>query len=468
MARRPQNQTRRRRVPLRNFAPGCTADPELAWNDRIKLDFRSGAVHVADGGNLYRYLRSLRAGGSITSPARDPSNTSIKFQLREEVPLLGASFKFWRTNRRTATGTGLSSIWNMHVTLEVNPTRMLASCECRQTRLRALRRGIFPTFDEARDRMIRDETLDNGNNYFCDADTRLAVNADAQTINEYAIRASLAFIERVLEPRRSLEPTDEGRAEASWDGTASRDIEFQFDWDHWAISQMETYWEFGTPDAVSTVHALARHASEIASGLEETFYTMDGIHVGSARTRRPENAVSLTIPLGQKHTKLVIYAKAPRRVRCEVRHLKNPRSIYGRYDAVHQLTNGRLENLFLLISEVNRLSGSNRANPFLRELWRRDNRRNGTVVQLTVFLGHVATVCEQTGADMVRVLSPLVANGRLAGSGPESYRSAVRQLVDCGVLRPTNIRRRSTGRDYAVTRPYADVLDQLKNNMRRI
>jgi len=67
----------------------------------------------------------------------------------------------------------------------------------------------------------------------------------------------------------------------------------------------------------------------------------------------------------------------------------------------------------------------------------------------------------------LRILSPLIANGRLGSAGEESYRNAVTTLVDRGVLRATRIRRRTAGRDYAITRPYADALDQLKANMGR-
>ena len=69
---------------------------------------------------------------------------------------------------------------------------------------------------------------------------------------------------------------------------------------------------------------------------------------------------------------------------------------------------------------------------------------------------------------MLRILAPLIANGRLIDSGNENYRNAVRGLVRRGVIRLTNIRKRSTGRLYAVARPYSDVLEQLKDNMRRI
>lgn len=418
------NQTRRRRVPLPVFAPRCNAVPERAWNDKIKLDFRKGSIHVSNSVNLYQYLSGLKDVGHITGLKRKSGNSRIEFKLPDSVSLLGAQFVCWPANNRIVDTRN----WNLKTTLEINPTRLFSHCGCRITRLRALRRGYFPQFDEERDQQIRDETLDNSNNYYTDADVRQAVNTDRQSINEHAIRACMAFVEHAVEPRVS------SSGEVGWHGPRTREVQFQFNWDHWAISQLETYWEFDCLDAVSTVHAIAAQASEIVTGLEETYYALDDIGVGRPTLQRPDNAVSLTIPLGQRNTKLVIYAKSPRRVRCEVRHLKNPRTIYGRYSQIQRLTTDRLENLFKTITAVNRLSACNRANPFLHELWRRDVRPVGTVVQLTIFLGHIAEVCESTDADMVRVLSPLIAHGRLGNSGPGSYRSAVSQLVHRGVL----------------------------------
>jgi hypothetical protein len=265
-------------------------------------------------------------------------------------------------------------------------------------------------------------------------------------------------------------------------------VPIEFNWDRWHIKQLEHFWEFDVLDAVMTVHRFSRPTSEIAEGLRETVYVPDtaeqttrewietnpfedtdaqaaeGTDVVSTSIVHPQNALSLTVPLRNK-INLALYAKAPRRLRCEIRYYVNPRSIHSRHPEVRSLTTDRFGNLIALLSVIADRSAE-RANRFLDTLWQRVDRPEGRIATLSTLLEHIASACQQTGASIDTLLPGLIAHGRVFRQGTEERVAAIDLLVSRRVLTRTRVRVRSRGREYAIARRYADVVEQLAISLR--
>lgn len=399
---------------------------------------------------------------------------------KAEVPLLDASFVFRRINDRT---------WSLRIVFDLNPTRLLSHCGGHIDRLRRWRPDDY--FRPAGDRReeIRQHTLDGTDNFLPDADVRRTVNLSRQEVHELAIRSAIEFVEALINPPDPWDTPDDPRVpHPSQRQRSSLPVQVQFDWERWHIKQLEQHWEFDVRDAITTIHAFSRPTSEIAEGLRETIYansertqttaewadeyfeddeaddTPEQFEPSSTSLVHPENALSLMIPLRSK-VSLLLYAKAARRIRCEVRYFTNPRTIYNRRPEVTAYTTDQFENLVSLLGVIADRSAQ-RANQFLQTLWQRVDRPVGTVVTLSTFLSHIAEACHQTNVDMNTVLSPLIAHGRVHRTGGPRRIAAIDRLIEMRVLIPTTIRHRSSGREYALTRRYADVVEHLARSLR--
>ena len=480
MARRPQNQTRRRRVPLFRFAPGCTAALRGVWNDRIKLEFPEVWINVGIGSSLAQHLRGLYGRGSISSLGNRELQTYATFNLHRDIQLLSAQFQL----RRVRDYGGGGGLWKMRVTMDINPTRMLAHCDGRMDVLEAWTPETFWRSVDRTRNVISSETLDGNDNFFRDDRVREPVNVDRSLLIRLTIQKALKFIEYVLAPEDTTARVGASGVEDDVDGdnwftqnyTQHEGIIFFFNWHQWNIKQLEAYWEYGVLDAVSSIESITRRASEIAEGLQQTIYDQiddeedetdpgDGdTEVGYPIIDRPRNAVSLVIPIGPKKTRLILYAKSMRRVRCEVRYLANPRSIYPRDEGVNNCTTDRLENLYAIIPEINRRACM-RVNKFLGQLWDGNNSPEPTLDRLSELLSQIAEVCHEAGIPVNSILSPLVANGRLYRDGSPEFLSAITELHRRRVLRKTSVRLRGTGREYAIAIRFAEELERMRNQI---
>jgi len=372
----------------------------------------------------------------------------------------------------------------MRVTLDINPTRMLAHCDgCMEVLEGWTPEAFWRSVDRTRN-VISSETLDGNDNFFRDERVRGPVNVDRSQLIRLTIQKALELIEHILTPENTAAcvgasglEDDVGSHEWLTQRVSQNEgLIFYFNWHRWNIKQLEAYWEYDVLDAVSSIESITRRSSEIAEGLQQTIYDQiddeedetdpdDGdTEVVYPIIDRPRNAVSLVIPIGPKNTRLILYAKSMRRVRCEVRYLVNPRSIYSRDARVNNCTTDRLENLYAIIPEINRRACI-RANKFLEQLWDGNNSSEPTLDRLSELLSQIAEVCLETGIPVHSILSPLVANGRLYCDGSREFLLAITELHQRGVLRKTSVRLRGTGREYAIAIRFAEELEKMRNQI---
>jgi len=453
----------RYRILLPAYAPGCTVVAERAWNDRIKIAFDRGTATVPRRRSLDAYLRSLSRGGWLQrSSSQDFAH---KYRIEHPSGLFTAALRF---SRRHNDPDGQ---WSIQMMLEVNPTRMFAACECD---LDLLRNHTVSSISELPDGLQADimlETLDETDNCIPDRLIQRARRANPADVTRASIQATWRMIEQVLVPPGSGEARHLGDQGSAWDrddrpaGLVEADqyaiapIMFDFAWNRWAVKQLETYWEFTNEDALGVVEAVIARGQEIVEGVHLREY-----HISTSARERERNAQSAIFPLGREGVVLAVYAKTPTRTRFEVRHTRNPRSIYGHKPEVQALQTTSRGNLFELINLVSS-EAATRMNAFLTELAYQEVRPSPHMTRLSTFLFHVATACGNSPTLIMRVLSPLVRYGRISRSGPPEVQAALDNLVETGVLRRARPGTRAQRTNLTLTRRFQEVVDRVRHSL---
>ena len=96
----------------------------------------------------------------------------------------------------------------------------------------------------------------------------------------------------------------------------------ELDWHKVTVEHAEIYWERDTPDAPSVVRRMMDAGLALARSIRATAYSGEGTH--SEVNQDSPGFPSLTIPLtGKRAVLLAVYAKTRRRVRIEVRYMKD-------------------------------------------------------------------------------------------------------------------------------------------------
>ena len=239
------------------------------------------------------------------------------------------------------------------------------------------------------------------------------------------------------------------------------------DWNAWTIRQVETYWEYFDENAIGRVHDLYGPLQEVSSNVEQrdTYPGEGESSVNSSSARRTTgNAPIIEVGLGNAAVRLIIYAKAMERVRLEVRHLQNFRSIYGRR-ATHRELPSTFDGLVDALRFVNE-EARGRLNRILNLLFGAERRSEVQVHDLIDFLSELATSTSDR-ARMQTVLTELVMHGRIELHGDGSEQTALEALAESGVVERVRPLRRSRYRLYRATERFEPILRHLRALIQR-
>lgn len=460
----PTTPRRRHRVLLPSYAPGCTVEAERGWNDRIKIAFDRGSIQVPSGRFLDAYLRTLARGGWVHRASTQ--DFAHKVSVDHRSGLFTARMHISRKHHDP------EGRWSIKCMLEVNPIRMFAACGCDLERLRTVNVETVSELSGDLRTEIAAETYDGNDNFIPDSLVSRARRVRPAEVTRAAIEAAWRMMERAFVPVGSGEAQQIDDQSSFWEPDdriagleeaeryALPPLTFDFAWDRWALKQLETQWEFQSEDALSVVDRVIARGQEIVESPRLREYDA----YPSARERQ-RNAQSALFPLGREGVHLAVYAKSMTRLRFEVRHNRNPRTLYGHKPEVQALRTDRRENLFLLIAHINE-EATERLNAFLAELARQDIRPSPTITRLSVFLSHVANACGHTPALVQRVLSPLVRHGRISRNGPREVLDALDYLVEAGVLRRARPGRRARSDNLVLSHRFSEVVERTRGELR--
>jgi hypothetical protein len=298
------------------------ADPDLfrpseAKHDRIKLRLETRFA-CAGPEQLERHLRQL----PFLRHARARNGRGYTLKVADGF-LFAGSGRLWTVGpargvaaaERSAAG---GFLFALVLDIDANPTRFLAHHEpagwpfehlAAMPPSQALRRN--PELE----RQTRAAALDGNDNLLLGA-ARNGGQSFARRGTKWGrvVSIYLGHIQRLLHAAFTPSPCNPVQL--------AQPLELELA----TLTQLETYWEYETPDALGVVASLADHLQLAASDWRVRRYLPDTRFTDLAQAR---NCLSVTLPLN-KEVSLVLYAKTLDRLRFEVRYTKNVRGIGAR------------------------------------------------------------------------------------------------------------------------------------------
>ncbi len=247
---------------------------------------------------------------------------TIKFQPSKW--LFQAKLSFWPV-RTEADSIGqraqaVTYPYRGHAEITLNPTRLFAQIAPEVVA------GIVPALHSCdlrswndRAEVLRGRTLDGSDNVIPDDLIDAAIGLDWQRFcQEYA--------HRVRECMSSAIGTSyEVGAEEESGPDRFEPLLVLPSPETWSLQQVEHYHEYTTDNAIEAVRRVEPYALSLSREVGVRLYER---HV-RAETIRQDNARSLSISMGRKGVRLVLYAKMLDRLRVEVRFQEEPAAIAG-------------------------------------------------------------------------------------------------------------------------------------------
>ena len=213
---------------------------------------------------------------------------------------------------------------------------------------------------------------------------------------------------------------------------------------HYAATEVESYWEFQSPDPIRTVHDLTASFTSFASAAGVQLYRSQP---DAAGVEHNSPVVTLSAGTGRK---IKAYAKATQRVRLEVVH--NLRKVTG--FGPHTTTNAvEMLDMLLRATEL----GASNLNLLLRHI---DSALPSEGEEQLPPYAMVAAVIRAAPDPQVHspLLSILVNLGAISLRPNSEFRAAVEALSRTGDVKPT----RPYGRTFRLASKYSDARSTLR------
>ncbi len=190
------------------------------------------------------------------------------------------------------------------------------------------------------------------------------------------------------------------------------DCQFHGEWGDCVIYRTEAYHEFFTPDALSAVYSLRDKMQEAVSNVTEHVYGIPRpIQEGRVRWRTRQNALALSCNMERKGIDLIVYAKAPRRIRFEVRFSESLKTMIGRGLRFEgHAGSGITENDISQTLSWVRQNATERLGHFINEIARLSNNEAPSMEAFLDMMHEVNVACNGDNLLMRDLLSILVNN----------------------------------------------------------
>lgn len=217
-----------------------------------------------------------------------------------------------------------------------------------------------------------------------------------------------------------------------------------FNWNDYYMPHMEVAFDYKCNDAMQIVQNLMIRVLGVGSSTSAGFYNIS--------MSREQNIPCLHVNLA-KGISIAIYAKMLDRLRIEVRYKKSLHTIFRR--GVDE--NASTQEIAALAID----SAYQRVMRVLKQLPAESTEPLNRAVRMTDFMHHVSQAFGNNRNAIMHFLNSLAIVGSYAQQ-KSAGRSPCQQLVDDGILQPSQPRLNNRTVQYSVTPPYGWIIETLR------
>lgn len=279
--------------PLPIFEPGFQFNPHSVWIDRFEVGFHTVEVRARNLRSLKSHLSSIenRFPGVILKK----KGNSLALEFDRNKWLFSGQLNFHSILNRPRT-IGCTPILRLNLIRYAS----LHSTPRKRERLSAQGRLMVADVRGGVEELLAKSVAPSDNHFKTPLDSVTHYPSCWVALDQYLSDIS-QFVSEVL---------------GSYDAL---DVEIPFEFNNWALRQVEFAWETEELDAVAKSNQIAEELLRASPDATITKYTGEDGRPSTEFVKKPV-----------KNVRLVCYPKQPTRLRFEVRYLKGIRNVLGR------------------------------------------------------------------------------------------------------------------------------------------